>query len=174
MTTPALLPCPFCGGTALLRDSSGSGIFFVECDSCDARGPCVEVERVAYPESMFTTISTTPNGDTVEPPLRVVGGFNDEYWKLKRQATQKAEAAAAAAWNQRSAWQPIETAPRDGTEVFVWDGAKAVVAVSEHDFFGDVIHWPIDEWGDKRRDQPPVDGIHWQPLPSPPPITLGT
>ena len=92
----------------------------------------------------------------------------------KNLADDEASAAAAAAWNQRSAWQPIETAPRDGTEVFVWDGAKAVVAVSEHDFFGDVIHWPIDEWGDKRRDQPPVDGIHWQPLPSPPPITLGT
>ena len=60
---------------------------------------------------MFTTISTTPNGDTVEPPLRVVGGFNDEYWKLKRQATQKAEEAAAAAWNQRSAWQPLPSPP---------------------------------------------------------------
>lgn len=70
-----------------------------------------------------------------------------------------------------SAWQPIETAPGDGTEVFVWDGAKAVVAVSEHDFFGDVIHWPIDEWGDKRLDQPPVHGTHWQPRLRPPPIT---
>ena len=81
------------------------------------------------------------------------------------------DTAAAAAWNQRSAWQPIETALGDGSEVFVWDGAKAVVAVSEHDFVGDVIHWPLDEWGDKRRDQPPVHGTHWQPRLSPPPIT---
>ena len=102
MTTPTLLPCPFCGGTASLRDSTLSGIF-VECDACDARGPCIEVERVGYPESMFTTVSIAPNGDTIEPPLRVVGRCNEEYYKFKKQATQKAEAAAAAAWNQRNA-----------------------------------------------------------------------
>ena len=161
MTPSALLPCPFCGGTALLRDSSESGIFFVECDSCDARGPCVEVERVAYPESMFTTISATPNGDTVEPPLRVVGGFNDEYWKLKRQATQKAEAAAAAAWNQRSAWQPIETAPRDGTKILaIWPGKGRHRIV-----WFDRARWTDDG------DHSLIDFTHWQPLPSPPPIT---
>lgn len=134
MTTPALLPCPFCGGT-LNNDADPNewGLLYVECQDCGARGPTEDYSPSAGLEA--------------------------------------SRARAAAAWNQRSAWQPIETALGDGSEVFVWDGAKAVVAVSEHDFVGDVIHWPLDEWGDKRRDQPPVHGTHWQPLPSPPPIT---
>jgi hypothetical protein len=100
-TTTNLLPCPFCGNTASLRDCVVNGIF-VECDSCEARGPCIEVERVGYPESMFATVSIAPNGDTIDPPLRVLGRCNDEYYKFKRQAAQKAEAAAIAAWNQRN------------------------------------------------------------------------
>jgi hypothetical protein len=128
---------------------------YVECDSCEARGPCIEVERVGYPESMFTTVSVAPNGDTIDTPLRVVGRCNDEYYKFKRQATQKAEAAAIAAWNQRSTWQPIETAPRGGkgsievpTEILVWDGYEMRVE--------------LPQVGYRPRD------THWQPLPSPP------
>ena len=73
MDTPALLPCPFCGGTASLDCSVGG--LFVECDACEARGPFVDYED-----------------------------FPDQ---------QKATSAAAAAWNQRSAWQH----PREGTEM---------------------------------------------------------
>ena len=137
MTTPTILPCPFCGSEASLEDKRL--LWVVRCSGC---GACVLGDRAPEPEQ--------------ELP--------ESYWEPLRQS-------AVDCWNQRSAWQPIETALGDGTEVFVWDGAKAVAAVSERDFFGDVIHWPVDEWGDKRRDQPPVHGTHWQPQPSPPPIT---
>ena len=83
MTTPSLLTCPFCGGTASLDGSVGG--FFVECDACEARGPFVECED-----------------------------FSDYQ-------IGKAEQAAAAAWNQRSAWQPIETAPRDGRDFIAYN-----------------------------------------------------
>jgi Lar family restriction alleviation protein len=83
MDTPALLPCPFCGGTASLDCSVGG--FFVECDACEARGPFVEYED--FPDDQIG----------------------------------KAEQAAAAAWNQRSAWQPIETAPRDGRDFIAYN-----------------------------------------------------
>ena len=136
MTTPTLLPCPFCGSTDddLSCDVDEYGHAYVVCGNCGAEGPFVR--------------------------SHIIG-------------SDSAIEQAAAAWNQRSAWQPIETAPGGGTEVLVWDwdGAKAVAAVSERDFTGDVIHWPVDEWGDKRRDQPPVHGTHWQPRLSPPPIT---
>ena len=134
MTTPALLPCPFCGGTACLDDSVGGA--FVSCELCEAQGPFVEWERVDYPESML----------------------------LKKQAIQKAQAAAAAAWNQRSAWQPIETAPADGTQFLAWDGKdmKRAIAYSYGCIYDDEMESPyLTLW----------HPTHWQPLPSPPPIT---
>jgi hypothetical protein len=55
-------------------------------------------------------------------------------------------------------WQPIETAPRDGTEILVWGGGHDVASVWWQDgdedvwFNGDVIVHPT----------------HWMPLPKPP------
>jgi Lar family restriction alleviation protein len=69
---------------------------------------------------------------------------------------------AIAAWNQRSAWQPIETAPRDESKVLVWDGGKRYVAY----FWGD-SWWSHGDDGCDFFVYP----THWQPLLSPPPIT---
>ncbi len=62
---------------------------------------------------------------------------------------------AIAAWNQSSAWQPIETAPRGGkgsigvpTEILVWNGYEMRVE--------------LPQVGYRPRD------THWHPLPSPP------
>ena len=145
MTTPSLLPCPFCGGTASLDDSVGGA--FVSCDLCEAQGPFVKYE--GFPD----------------PPT------HDEFLQLVFQAKQKAEVTAAAAWNQRSAWQPIETAPK-GEEVLVFmpplpyeddDIVGKTTVAMQSSFFG----W----WMDEKRDDLVVDPTHWQPLPSPPPIT---
>ena len=141
MTTPSLLPCPFCGGRACLDDSVGGA--FVSCELCEAQGPFVEWERVDCPESML----------------------------LKKQAIQKAQAAAAAAWNQRSAWQPIETAPRDGRDFIAYNeftgpyitAAKAMPP-------DDDIRYPIYCWRGVKGSWFP-EPTHWQPQPSPPPIT---
>lgn len=161
MDTPTLLPCPFCGGTASLDDSVGGA--FVSCDLCVAQGPFIQCEHVDYPESMFMTVSVATNGVTIEPPLRVVGDCNDEYYELREQATQKAEAEAAAAWNQRGAWQPIETAPRDGTEILAWNGSERLILLWSDWLYG----WTFND------DREILEGLvtHWQPLPSPPPIT---
>lgn len=59
-------------------------------------------------------------------------------------------------------WQPIEMAPKDGTEVLVWDGSIRQISkftVAGLDFDG---HWWDAEgyW---------ISGItHWMPLPEPP------
>jgi Lar family restriction alleviation protein len=72
---------------------------------------------------------------------------------------------AAAAWNQRSAWQPIDTAPRDGTKILAWDGDELqIVWCSEG---GGWISDKEQEYYPGEREYP----THWQPLHSPPPVT---
>ena len=55
-------------------------------------------------------------------------------------------------------WQPIETAPRDGTEVLIsglYPNGKAYVEIS---------FWLGQHWLSRRLDPP----THWQNLPPPP------
>jgi hypothetical protein len=52
-------------------------------------------------------------------------------------------------------WQPIETAPRDGTEVIGWDGHSRVIM-----WCGSSGKWQSSEG----REQPTL----WLPLPTPP------
>jgi hypothetical protein len=79
-------------------------------------------------------------------------------------------AEAIAAWNRRAlpsatAWQPIETAPRDGTQFLAFDG-----------FFMEVVRFDVNNrlitaWsGDLFSADVDVhcDATHWMPLPSPP------
>lgn len=65
-------------------------------------------------------------------------------------------------------WQPIETAPRDGTNIIVY----------RPKFHGNYIpqvgtdYWMtkglfVPTWGKSRKDVPPT---HWQPFPKPPAI----
>jgi hypothetical protein len=64
-------------------------------------------------------------------------------------------------------WQPIETAPKDGTDVMVWDGEVRTLST-----WGKTAHVPIYGWlqiawadpedADLMYPQP----THWMPLPS--------
>ena len=71
------------------------------------------------------------------------------------------EAEAIAAWNRRSdGWRPIESAPKDGTQVLLVDDAPTPEAVIGYwDENTDWRHVP-GEW--------PLSPTHWQPLPAPP------
>lgn len=62
-----------------------------------------------------------------------------------------------------NAWQPIETAPRDGTEIliFIPDCDQAVASYQYGDD-EDMAGW----WGDGGFHY--ADPTHWQPLPAPP------
>ena len=55
------------------------------------------------------------------------------------------------------AWQPIETAPKDGTEILAYDG-----------FDRHIIYWCEEQgyWASKASDFSSPD--LWQPLPEPP------
>lgn len=99
--TPSLLPCPFCGSTRVSIDDTVDGAF-VSCDLCEAQGPFVEYQQVNYPANMYRLVSVAPNGDTINPPVTVVGHSNEEYKELREKARREAQAAAIAAWNQRN------------------------------------------------------------------------
>ena len=154
MDTPALLPCPFCG--AADDDNDLRRIIdcewenaWVECDKCGAQGPNV-------------TIKLLPRGLSTE-----------DFIKAKNLADAEASAAAAAAWNQRSAWQPIETAPRDGTRLLTWDGEDMQLAWVERDFSDPEWDKRLNFWvyTDEELTYYDYQPTHWQPLPSSPPIT---
>ncbi len=69
----------------------------------------------------------------------------------------KDELAAARARLAVPAWQPIETAPKDGSQVLVWDDGAMFIS-----------WWNEEEhaWIDNGPVQPPP--THWMPLPPPP------
>jgi Lar family restriction alleviation protein len=75
---------------------------------------------------------------------------------------------AAAAWNQRNTWQPIETAPRDGRDFIAYNeftgpyitAAKAMLP-------DDDIRYPMYCWRGVKGSWFP-EPTHWYPLPSPP------
>jgi hypothetical protein len=69
-------------------------------------------------------------------------------------------------------WQPIATAPKDGTWILVWANHAGVEKRA------DVLHWS-DEWDGSTfgwcNDEYMVGGVtHWQPLPPPPTAASST
>lgn len=54
-------------------------------------------------------------------------------------------------------WQPIETAPRDGSDILVSERGYVTVA-----------RWRGFAWGDGLFLAGPVDPSHWMPMPEPP------
>lgn len=70
-------------------------------------------------------------------------------------------------------WQPIETAPRDGTRVLLWlkDEGCALIGMWTSDPCDGEFMWWLPEWDERQTD----DGMHWithwHILPPPPPET---
>lgn len=61
-----------------------------------------------------------------------------------------------------TAWQPIATAPRDGTRVLLWRADYEVMETGFHFQTDEEDCWRF--WGGARLYAP----THWQPLPPPP------
>lgn len=62
-------------------------------------------------------------------------------------------------------WQPIETAPRDGTPVLVTDGEVVLMREWLDGGTPDLIGWHGEDGFMVDSDDPPT---HWMPLPAPP------
>ena len=59
-----------------------------------------------------------------------------------------------------SGWQPIETAPKDGTPILVFDEGAICIATFADDYW----------WDNGAMTIPPT---HWMPLPDPPVAARG-
>lgn len=69
-------------------------------------------------------------------------------------------------------WQPIETAPKDGTRFLAYQAPFGISIVHRHDAGGEARNprhhyecWALDD-----RYGHPCKPTHWQPLPEPPAI----
>ena len=67
-------------------------------------------------------------------------------------------------------WQPISTAPKDGTPVLVWDSGCEAMLIA---WFGKHSHVPLYGWvygadviGGEEVDS--CEPTYWMPLPEPP------
>jgi hypothetical protein len=92
-------------------------------------------------------------------PGAVVNGKTDEviFWEL---FASKARAALSAALPLMDGWQPILTAPTDGTEIVLVDGSGARAVGS----------WEQYGWADEEKFDwfPLRNPTHWMPLPPAP------
>lgn len=61
-------------------------------------------------------------------------------------------------------WQPIETAPKDGTCVDIWTGSRREPDCRWHVVYG----WVTDLSDDGQPGPFCVDATHWMPLPEAP------
>lgn len=60
-------------------------------------------------------------------------------------------------------WQPIETAPKDGTKVLLWDDGVTIGEWSEN-----VHPWNDGNWWVEGGQVTTQTATHWMPLPEPP------
>lgn len=72
--------------------------------------------------------------------------------------------------DQQMKWQPIETAPKDGTCILIANGADMAVAFSDPD---NEFAWTLDDGHDFSRclRRALAEPTHWMPLPPPPSST---
>lgn len=72
--------------------------------------------------------------------------------------------------SEAAQWQPIETAPKDGTDILLTDGYRAAVASWYPEEFPDA-EWPwgVSDWhNDPLHLRGGYMATHWMPLPMPP------
>jgi hypothetical protein len=67
-----------------------------------------------------------------------------------------------------SEWQPIETAPKDGTDIIVSDSGELVSVA----FFCEDTEMWFDSMNHNGYDHTVRNPTHWMPLPAPPHMSL--
>jgi len=116
-----------------------------------------EIEAAARAAFKIMPLATE-SGDAVD--------FDDaEDWpELREEMMRMARAAITAAYAVRDRWEPIETAPKDGTNILLgWfkDGEEPQVVSGWFEAGIADYRW-IDCFNEE------ANPTHWRPLPSPP------
>jgi len=74
-----------------------------------------------------------------------------------------ADQLLTAAMEDRMTWKPISSAPRDGTDILIYDAGTGSYEVSS--YWTDTPRYWDGNWGDGEYEHTPT---HWMPLPEPP------
>ena len=110
-----------------------------------------------------------PKTDVIEQLRARIAELEAEVERLSAahvkacQANADSQAELAKAEQRVAEWQPIETAPKDGTRILV-KGDCTIVAGWQFIYSADCYGWAIvnDAW------MPERIATHWMPLPTPP------
>ena len=174
MTNDAIKPCPFCGGDADIDEFEGKlleTVFAASCNNDDC--PIGHKDHGSWPtktdalNSWNTRAALAPVD--VEGLKREVDEALSEFWGTDAlYATNKASVHKAidhlAARGFFGVWQPIETAPKDGTWIMVY---WPTMGIGQYPF---VVFWD-EGWQPARysdRDYGEAFPTHWMPLPAAP------
>ena len=65
-------------------------------------------------------------------------------------------------------WQPISTAPKDGTRILVWNGSYASAVVYAHNLYKNEDGWWLEDDGEQWDAFLYSEPTHWMPMPNPP------
>jgi hypothetical protein len=97
----------------------------------------------------------------LEEAIVVFDGMNDD--EIDVELLPRLRAAAQPRVEQE--WQPIETAPKDGTQILAyWDSGMMTCT--------DITLWYEGKWSDPECTEVEyADPTHWMPLPTPPSLT---
>lgn len=105
----------------------------------------------------------------------ILGPMCDEWEEFKDEALAALRAIEGAGKKVEQGWQPIETAPRDGTQVDLWTVApRQVWIATDRDprvpnaWFSEGKWWVYDEHGDDMCRSEIRNATHWRPKPTPP------
>lgn len=163
-----LLPCPFCGGDGAMGDLCDDGYAMVVC-VCTAQGPLRngEPEAIAAWNTRHAARPDT-NGDA---KLTADDDVIDDLLKCFAEYGDHDRAAMAMVLNNRFAsglerpesWQPIATAPKDGTPFLAYCIERPPFAPAPT-YSSQIAKWGISCFMSTTGAVP----THWRPLPPPP------
>jgi hypothetical protein len=86
-----------------------------------------------------------------------------------QKARSKATQMTPTPWER--SWQPIETAPKDGTRILLWDTDEVVIAKWDDISTGGAKGWQIavvNMHSNLNYYEAAYNPTHWMPLPEPP------
>jgi hypothetical protein len=103
---------------------------------------------------------------TAEPPISGApdSGLPPLLSMVLKQACGSSRMVASADEIAVKSWQPIETAPKDGSPILAYQPDGGCVVISWVEYFDGGGVWTVD-WVDGAEPPTPT---HWMPLPEPP------
>lgn len=164
-TSETLLPCPFCGGepTYVTNPAQDNGFHAIRCEVC-----AYQTRYVINPRKIWQTRAVPPS-PVVDVEKEITSILTAVYPDM-REAVRKDLERIFATFRLATipdGWQPIATAPKDGTPI--------LLSIAGSDYYSRSGWWSdrFDSWVCRETETEATSLInvitHWQRLPAPKP-----